>query len=324
MTQPKNLSRKSSILAAVLILLIGVFIGSYLVLKSGKISAGELSDILKGQSIDPSLCQPNAEDPAKDSDKDNLKDWQEIQLYGTDPCQQDTDGDGYLDGEEVASGYDPAKKAPNDELPGTIPKGPRPLPENLTQALGSMLGQQITAGKIDSFNQQGQILSASELEKYPGIQQSVQQIISAGHQLFAPEIIDETQIKITPDNSQAAIQRYAGEAAASFPLIENDGEAEATIFLNAMENNDFSKIDKNLAIYQIAYKKLQMLSVPGDLLAIHKEQLNIISGLIKVHQAIKDINTDPLKTNLALQQYSSLMGQLNNWFQKLAAFINAH
>ncbi len=29
------------------------------------------------------------------------------QLYGTDPNKPDTDGDGYLDGEEVTNGYNP-------------------------------------------------------------------------------------------------------------------------------------------------------------------------------------------------------------------------
>ncbi len=324
MKPTKNHSRKISLFVAVLILLAGVFLGGYLVLKSGKISASQLDDILKGSTVDLKTCNPDPSDANKDSDNDGLKDWQEIQLYLSDPCKTDSDGDGYLDGEEVTSGYNPIVKAPGDELPGTIPKGPRPLPANLTQALGAMLTQQIVAGKIDSFNQQGQILSSYELEKYPGIQQSVQQIVSAGNQLFAADPIDEKQIKTTPDNSQAAIQRYAGEAANSFPPMENNGEDEATIFLNAMQNNDFSKIDKNLEIYQTSYKKLQMLSVPSNLLEIHKGQLNIISSMTKVYQAIKDINVDPLKTNLALQKYSSLMEQLTNWFQKLAAFINAH
>jgi len=41
-----------------------------------------------------------------DTDKDGLPDYME-NLYGTDPNNPDTDGDGYKDGEEVESGYDP-------------------------------------------------------------------------------------------------------------------------------------------------------------------------------------------------------------------------
>ena len=45
-----------------------------------------------------------------DPDHDGLDSTQELVLYGTDPRNKDTDGDGYLDGEEVNSGHDPLKK----------------------------------------------------------------------------------------------------------------------------------------------------------------------------------------------------------------------
>lgn len=50
-----------------------------------------------------------------DSDQDGLTD-QEEKLYGTDSKNPDTDGDGYSDGAEVKSGYDPTKPAPGDKL----------------------------------------------------------------------------------------------------------------------------------------------------------------------------------------------------------------
>ena len=54
-------------------------------------------------------------DTSIDSDCDGLTNAEE-KLYGTDPNNPDTDGDGYSDGIEVASGYDPLKAAPNDKL----------------------------------------------------------------------------------------------------------------------------------------------------------------------------------------------------------------
>lgn len=42
-----------------------------------------------------------------DSDGDGLSDYEEINIYGTDPENSDSDGDTYLDGEEVENGYDP-------------------------------------------------------------------------------------------------------------------------------------------------------------------------------------------------------------------------
>ncbi len=42
-----------------------------------------------------------------DTDSDSLTDNQETLIYATDPQNPDTDGDGYLDGEEVKHGYSP-------------------------------------------------------------------------------------------------------------------------------------------------------------------------------------------------------------------------
>lgn len=42
-----------------------------------------------------------------DSDTDGLNDYLEIYQYDTDPTVADTDGDSYLDGDEVDHGYDP-------------------------------------------------------------------------------------------------------------------------------------------------------------------------------------------------------------------------
>lgn len=42
-----------------------------------------------------------------DTDGDGLSDYDEINIYKTDPLNPDTDGDGYSDGEEVKGGYNP-------------------------------------------------------------------------------------------------------------------------------------------------------------------------------------------------------------------------
>lgn len=50
-----------------------------------------------------------------DPDQDDLT-TEEERLYGTDPMNRDTDGDGYSDGVEVRGGYDPLRKAPGDKI----------------------------------------------------------------------------------------------------------------------------------------------------------------------------------------------------------------
>ena len=43
-----------------------------------------------------------------DSDNDGLTDNEEITLWNTDPLIEDTDKDGYRDGDEVDNGFNPA------------------------------------------------------------------------------------------------------------------------------------------------------------------------------------------------------------------------
>jgi hypothetical protein len=52
-----------------------------------------------------------------DSDFDGLSDYEEVKIYQTNPLSADSDGDGYLDGAEVKSGYNPngAGKMPGNK-----------------------------------------------------------------------------------------------------------------------------------------------------------------------------------------------------------------
>jgi len=65
------------------------------------IDAQDQIGIINGQFIKPLPMVI-----VKDSDQDRLPDDMENRL-GTDPANQDTDSDGYMDGDEVAGGYDP-------------------------------------------------------------------------------------------------------------------------------------------------------------------------------------------------------------------------
>ncbi len=47
------------------------------------------------------------DDRVSDSDSDYLFDGDEVDIWGTDPLDPDSDGDGFRDGLEVANGYNP-------------------------------------------------------------------------------------------------------------------------------------------------------------------------------------------------------------------------
>lgn len=53
-----------------------------------------------------------------DGDLDGLSNQEEIEIYGTDPQNPDTDGDQFLDGEEIALGFDPFNPDEDNDLMG--------------------------------------------------------------------------------------------------------------------------------------------------------------------------------------------------------------
>jgi len=311
---------------AVFILLCGIFIGGYLVLKSGRGTASELSDILKGKTFESGVCEPNPQDAKSDADEDGLPDWQEEQVYKTDPCQQDSDGDGYLDGEEVAAGYDPAKAAPGDELPGTT-SGSRSLPSNLTLALKQKLIEQITQNKLTAFSTEGDVLSYDDLKIFPSVLKTVEEITLAAQQAFAPEKIDKEQIKITEDNSVSAIKTYASaltETINSSRPASLTYQTEQEMIVRALETKNLSGLKEAEKYYQDVCQKADQLTVPSDFLPLHKEMLEIFSATGKIYGAMQSFADDPLKTNLALLAYQNVNTQIYGWLDKLSGFIKQH
>lgn len=80
-----------------------------------------------------------------DSDQDGLTD-QEEKMIGTDPQNADTDGDGYSDGKEVSSGYNPLKSAPGDQIVvGAKPSSKAESPTDKNQSEGGTSTQETSA-----------------------------------------------------------------------------------------------------------------------------------------------------------------------------------
>lgn len=310
----------------------GITIGGYLVLKSkiGTASISEqLSQILEQSKKTVAGCQPNPDDKNKDSDNDGLMDWQET-TWQTDPCKPDTDGDGYLDGEEVASGYNPTMAAPNDELPDRDPTKPRSVPHNLTIALAGSLREKITDQGMESISDALDPSSISTSNRI--VNTAIQQVISQAMAEFSLPHIPDEEIIISADNSQAAIQFYAGKIVEAINQWEakssidqgNLFESESELFYYAIQNRDFTEIDKYIKFYQGAAEELKQILVPADLKDIHKEQIGIFWVTANIFRAIKQIDQDPLKTNLALEQYKTTIDLLGQMLLKLADYLERY
>jgi hypothetical protein len=75
-----------------------------------QLTGAKSESLAQGVSTDPQ--EAVAASSSLDSDNDGLTDYEEKQIYKTDPFNPDTDGDGYSDGREVKNGYDPNNPLP--------------------------------------------------------------------------------------------------------------------------------------------------------------------------------------------------------------------
>ncbi len=84
-----------------------------------------------------------------DTDCDGLSDYDELNIYGTDPLQPDTDGDGLSDGWEVANQFDPNVHNVGDGIAGNDP-GDDPDGDGLTNSEEDDYGTSSSAADLNS------------------------------------------------------------------------------------------------------------------------------------------------------------------------------
>ena len=275
----------------------------------------------------------------KDSDNDGLPDWQE-ELYRTDPNNPDTDGDGYLDGQEVDLGRNPRVKTPGDELIFY----PLPLGEkyNITQKI---LNQEALQNVLLSYLSQ----KAEYLESHPEINDPAQfsaltdpsiikemiersiddsydylmgpnqEHLSELSEIFDISISDE-QIKISEDNSKQAIQFYIFEISqwlnSDIFFLQNEA---LQIISYALENQDFDNLDKLIKLNDEWIDQMKEMTVPSSWKEIHKQGLATIILFRNIFISLRNMENDPFKAPYAVEKLEELT---SSWTELIKKAIN--
>ena len=313
---PQKSSKRISVIVVILILSAGIIISGYLILQSRITKANIIEQItknLKDQEI------------IDDLDYDGLTGWEE-NLHGTDPENSDTDGDGYLDGEEVISGYDPTKPAPNDRLNTDSANSQliRPEPGNLTQLLGYIMGNQVKFD-LPTLSQNADILGQSV---EGAIDDKVAEAIQKASTSFIAEFIpdfDKTKIEVL-DNSSATVKNYLKQMRDKMGPLEscqdiNNFKNDNEIIEEAISTNNFNQVICLADSYIQSYEVIKSINPPLNWLDFHTNALETFWSFSKIYKNLPNFNNDPLKGMIILEKFEQVNESFVNLLKEMSFLL---
>ena len=259
-----------------------------------------------------------------DTDQDNLS-LEEEKLYGTDPNKADTDGDGYSDGVEVESGYNPLVKAPGDRI---IKQGEKNTEqantENDSKNLTKEVSQQISSVLSTVGNENDQVT-------FDQINGAVEQVLSGQTtEVQLPEVdIKNIKLKKAPSKDLKEKERKSQErkdvleylTTISY-IVANNSPAQFTnedefggvlgnlsnqaILTLASGNKDFTNTlaDRGQKILD----ETKDLEVPEAMLDIHVKALKMALYAVSLKEEINPNGKDPLGQIATLSRLQGLLG----------------
>lgn len=258
-----------------------------------------------------------------DSDNDGLRDWEEV-LWRTDINNQDTDNDGYSDKQEADAGYDPADPTSSEK---TGRKGKLGnlfaesdiidsvnLTENMAKNAGKGVAESITGERNINYLEKTP-LSLLGADMRRGIAEFI-----ASFNIRIPV----SELKMIDDNSPETITNYLKEInkiLADDYFSKNDPEKVIT---SALRDKNFEGVDNLITICNKFAADLKNTPVPSEFSATHKRFVELMVGMRRVFESVREIEADPLKTVIGLQQgeriNQEIMNLTNNFSNLIAKY----
>ena len=232
----------------------------------------------------------------QDVDKDGL-DNREESYWNTDFQNPDTDGDGFLDGEEVASGHDPLKPGPDDIL------GPPSLTDKIqTLVVGGLYSEDL---KPDSEKFESSIngLSAIIVDDF------YQSLPLQNPEIILTDNSKENQETYLKNAGQIIRQALMGPHVTNISLGQSADEY--IVFLVESKNN-----------LKNAYERLTQMPVPKNWQEIHYALLGIINRSILDYGYIGSYQTDPYRAYIALNDIKNVDSEVKNLLKQVNSQID--
>lgn len=239
--------------------------------------------------------------PTDDPDNDGLSNPEET-FWNTDPLNPDTDGDGYLDGEEVRSRHHPLKPGPDD----LIITGYQDI--NITDKVSTLMAGGYYAGDLKED-------ADPEVYKKALTDISLEAFLD-GERVLNPDNIVVQKTKYT-SNSKQDQEKYINAISL---IIQNElwgrlineprvaGRELAKFFSEDQENIEESReyFRSRYGYYRNLIEEVNNLGVPPDWQEIHEEILLNLRTLAINHWSLAQTKEDPLKSILAMDKLMSV------------------
>ena len=229
---------------------------------------------------------------AVDTDNDGIPDTNEA-YYRTDPSNPDTDGDGFLDGEEIISGFNPARKEDASERNKKTGNATTSLAQRMVVGLytGDLIPKRVGE---DAYEKNLDLLALGTIDEAEGLlnplpaSDTALVIVAKSKESQNNYLAQTASLLEGPFLSSFTQQPYVLNQAANFMVNDKYAEAEE-IFRNYF------------LTYSNAYSQLLALPVPENWINFHRHLLLIFRKISLNYLSLANMNSDPLLAMTALQ-----------------------
>jgi len=275
-------------------------------------------------------------DKSIDSDCDGLTNAEE-KLYGTDPNNPDTDGDGYSDGVEVKSGYDPLKPAPGDKIAtgentsavsnqaNAADANTPTLTDNYLQDFSSFVsskdGQSVSTADINTFADEQVAKNIGDpvtLDTLPDVDQSQIKILNQDYPSLSATDKKKQEAKdaanylaqmtyLLMSNSPVQLSTTA-----DFTTLQNDFFSHlADLSSSTSDSEYFSDLGNRL---EVVVNQAMDIQVPETMVDLHVKFLRIAKGILTLRDLPFDAN-DPMGKTVFLTKVQAYLNLVSDFFQ---------
>ncbi|MFH0969783.1 MAG: hypothetical protein V1804_04705 [Patescibacteria group bacterium] len=285
----------------------------------------------------------------QDSDQDGLSNDEE-KTYGTDPYNPDTDGDGYSDGIEVKSGYNPLKPAPGDKIvnqdsllisskqekvAGTSAEKESAV--NLTEELSAKVNSLITQSEKDSKN-----ISIEDLDSIINETTSNQLTFDDLPKIDEStiKIKEQTYSKLSEDERKKREKEDATEyltamgyvAATNSPQSIQTQDDIQKLYNDLLDNmTAFSSDTSSIPAYftdlsdkgKLMLEQMKDIEVPRSMIDYHIKGLQLANYAISIGEKTKEQKDDPIAMIISVSKLDSLLYMAQSLFSEISNKLNS-